>query len=1065
MEFIKYQYFKLKFKLPFLVFFTILNVEVSIGQQYYFDNYNVKEGLAQSTVYDVIQDAKGYLWIGTAAGLSRFNGIQFTNYTQETGLAKDAVQKIFQDSNGNLWFGHKGGGLSRLKNDSIQFIQPDTVVADITAIVEDNDGNIWIGTHGSGAFKLKNPNVNSLKNIDYIQYKGGNDKFNDLVFSILKAQDGTLYFIVDWAIKYFDSKEKSFKNYSPKNLTQFYQFTCIYEDHSGDLWFGTVNGGLIKSNKDGTYSIFTEKNGLAHNLITSIKEDKDNNMWIGTWGGGISLIKNNIITNFNLDNGLPDLKIRCIKEDFEGNILIGTYDNGLCVFKGQHFINYSEKDGIKGNHIWAILEDKEGKFWFGTNMGITVCTKSGNSFTNPIYYNEENKKISGNLIRFLNEDKNGNIWIGTENAGVLEYQKKTKSFDYSFLINGNIQQSNMVTAMEIDNNNNLWIGTSDGLINYEINTDKVAFITTKYGIAGNDISALFHDSNNQLWIGCIRNGLTLFNEKDTSFHIIKNGFQFTPTCITESTDKKIWVGTQANGVLVFEGARLVRQYKISDGLLADYITSIISGINGDVYIGTSRGLNKYNQTQNRILSYSEKTGFIGIEVKKNASFKDKDGNIWFGTVKGATRVDISYAPSNNLEPITFISRLRVNLKDTKLSPNLLLKHTENSIIFDYTSICLTDPNAVVYKIMLEGADKDWRPETNQTTASYSSLQPGAYTFKVIAKNSFGIWNSEPAIFTFTIRPPLWKSPWFYMFIGLVGFSLILLYIKIRESNLVKEKKVLAEKVEERTIEISKKNKELELKNKNITDSIKYAKRIQDAMLPDLDYLKQIINDFFILYKPRDIVSGDYYWATKKGEHLIFAAADCTGHGVPGAFMSMLGITVLDEIVNKKNIFDSNQILDEMREAVIKSLKQKGLRGEAQDGMDLSLCSINTKNLVMQYSGAYNPLYIARDGELIRYKANRMPIGIYYKNTSGFSCQTIQLQKNDIIYLFSDGYLDQFSEMNGEKLMLKNFRQYLLETCHSPLNEQKDFLENKLKEWQGNAEQVDDILVFGVRIDF
>ena len=405
------------------------------------------------------------------------------------------------------------------------------------------------------------------------------------------------------------------------------------------------------------------------------------------------------------------------------------------------------------------------------------------------------------------------------------------------------------------------------------------------------------------------------------------------------------------------------------------------------------------------------------------------------------------------------------MKETKLLPDLILKYTENSIIIDYTSICLTDPNAVVYKIMLQGSDKDWRPETNETTASYSSLQPGTYIFKVIAKNSFGIWNSEPVTYTFTINPPIWKSMWFYFVLILIGFSLIMLYIRIRERNLVKEKQLLAEKVEERTIEISKKNKELELKNKNITDSIKYAKRIQDAILPDLDYMKQIINDFFILYKPRDIVSGDYYWATKKGEHLIFAAADCTGHGVPGAFMSMLGITLLDEIVNKKNIFDSNQILDEMRIAVIKSLKQRGLRGEAQDGMDLSLCSINTKTNIMQYSGAYNPLYMVRNGELLRYKANRMPIGIYYKKTAEFTCHTIQLQKNDIIYLFSDGYLDQFSEKTSEKLMLKNFRKYLLETCNLPLNEQKDYLENKLSEWQGNADQVDDILVFGVKIDF
>jgi len=1052
------------FRMIALIFFIFLNSTVK-GQQYYFDNYNVKEGLAQSSVYDVIQDSKGYFWIGTAAGLSRFDGISFTHFTQESGLAKDGVQRIFQDSKGNLWFGHKGGGLSRFKEDSIQNFMPDTVDADITSIVEDNEGNLWIGTHGAGALKIKNPNIGSLKNLDFIQYKGKDDNLSDLVFQIYKTHDGTLYFVVDWAIKYLDINANTFKDYKPENLSQFYQFTSILEDRAGNMWLGTVNGGIYKSNKDGSYNIITDKEGLAHNLVSAIYEDKSSNIWVGTWGGGISQIKNNSIITFNTQNGLPDLKIRCIKEDFEGNILIGTYDNGLCVFKGSQFINYSESDGIKGNQVWSVLFDKDGQFWFGTNKGITVGSWINESFMKPIYFNEENGKIPDNQIRFLKEDKKGNIWIGTENSGVLQYNKKLKSFEYNFLINGNFQQNKMVTAMEIDNNENLWIGTTDGLINYEIKTDKVAFITEKFGIAGNDISSLFYDSNNQLWIGSVRKGLTVFNNKDTTFTIIRSSSVFTPICITESTDRKIWVGTQANGVFVFKGPELIKKYSTADGLLADYITSIVAGINGDVYIGTSRGLNKYNHAQQRLSSFSEKTGFIGIEVKKNSSFKDKAGNIWFGTIKGITKVDISVPDLSKNEPVTLISKLRINLKDTKLIPQLHLMYNENSIIFEYASISLSDPDAVVYKIMLEGADKDWRPETNQTIASYSGLQPGNYKFKVIAKNSAGMWNTKPVTYSFTIKPPFWRSIWFYLIIGLTGLSIIIAFVKIRERKLIKDKKILAEKVEERTVEISKKNKELELKNKNITDSIKYAKRIQEAMLPDAEYLNQIIKDFFILFKPRDIVSGDYYWVTKKGNHLVLAAVDCTGHGVPGAFMSMLGITLLDEIVNKKNILDTNKILDEMREAVVKSLKQKGLRGETQDGMDLALCSINTENLVLQYSGAYSPLFILRKGELLRYKANRMPIGIYYKDTGGFNSHTIQLQKDDLIYLFSDGYIDQFSEKTSEKIMIKNLRKYLIECWHLPMQEQKKFLEKKLDDWQGKSEQVDDILIFGIKADF
>jgi serine phosphatase RsbU (regulator of sigma subunit) len=370
----------------------------------------------------------------------------------------------------------------------------------------------------------------------------------------------------------------------------------------------------------------------------------------------------------------------------------------------------------------------------------------------------------------------------------------------------------------------------------------------------------------------------------------------------------------------------------------------------------------------------------------------------------------------------------------------------------------------VYRIMLEGAEDDYQPETSQSIASFSNLAPGKYTFKVVAKNNSGKWANEPATLKFEIKPPFYKSWLFFLIIGTTATILVFFFIKYRERVLIKEKRILAEKVADRTVEISVKNKELELKNKNITDSIKYAKRIQEALLPDKEYLKTVLTNYFVLYAPRDIISGDYYWATKIGDWSIVAVVDCTGHGVPGAFMSMLGITLLDEIVNKKNIIQANLILDEMREAVINSLKQKGVRGEAQDGMDIALCCINTKTWEMQFAGAYNPCYVIRNGEMIKFKADRMPIGIYYKKTKDFSLQNFQLKDNDIIYLFTDGYIDQFGYLKGEKFMSKNFKNLLLEIYQKPMDKQRRSLEENFINWKGKLDQVDDILVLGIRIN-
>ncbi len=1040
---------------------TLFRANTAFAQNYYFDKYGVKEGLAQSTVYDILQDTKGYVWLGTSAGVSRFDGVRFYNYSYKNGLGKNAIQKIIEDKSGNLWFGHKGGAISRFKDDSIQTFYLDTTQVDITTLHQDKEGNIWAGTYGNGCFKIKSPNTQTLKDLDFIQYKENLDKY---VFKVFEKRDGTLFFIVNGGIKYFDRETNEFKAFSPKNLPQFYQFTNMFEDSKGNLWFGTDIGGLYKSNKDGTYTSYRVKNGMASNFISAISEDKTGKIWIGTWGEGINTISGNKIETFNKTNGLPDLKIRCIVNDIEGNVLVGTNENGLCIFKGSGFINYGTKEGIKGDQVNAILQDKNENFWFGTNEGITFFEKQENALINPQYFNATNNKIPANKIKFIKEDLDGTIWIAGERT-VVSKSPSSSTFNYNLYINGYIRQSNYINAMVIDKHNSIWIGTIDGLFVYDINLDAISQFSQESGLASDNINSLFVDSKDRVWIGSEQKGLTVFDPVDTLFITIKDPVGFTPITITESFDGKIWVGTQSQGIMVFDNYLLHNQFSSNDGLLSDYVTSLYSAINDNIYIGTSRGLNKYNPKENRFSSYSGKTGFTGIEVKANSGFVDKEGNIWLGTVNGATKIVLAQNQDNLLEPRTHINKLRVNLEEVKLENNITLSYLENSIIFDYTSICLSDPEAVVYQTMLEGAQKDWQPITKETRASYTGLPHGKYTFKVRAKNSAGIWNKEPVTFSFTIKPPFWKTLWFWFIGSIVIVSVFFLYIKMREQKLIKEKQVLEEKVRERTAEISDKNKKLEAYNKNVTGSIKYAKRIQDAMLPSEEYLNSILPEHFIIYKPRDIVSGDYYWATKKGEILIVAAVDCTGHGVPGAFMSMLGITLLDEIVNKKNITDTAEILNQMREAVVTSLKQRGVRGETQDGMDIALCSINTNTLEAQFSGAYNPLYLIRNDNLTKYKGNRMPIGIYYKKTNEFTSQTIQLRQNDHIYLFTDGYIDQFNEFSGEKLMTKNFRRYLLKSQHLTMKDQGKYLIEKLDDWKGKTDQVDDVLVLGLKIDF
>lgn len=300
----------------------------------------------------------------------------------------------------------------------------------------------------------------------------------------------------------------------------------------------------------------------------------------------------------------------------------------------------------------------------------------------------------------------------------------------------------------------------------------------------------------------------------------------------------------------------------------------------------------------------------------------------------------------------------------------------------------------------------------------------------------------------------------------LGHALLMMRNGLSENERVLEQKVVArtEEVVKQKEEIEEKTKELEILFKQVTDSIHYAKRIQEAILPPNNLVKQILPESFVLYKPKDIVSGDFYWIDKKGEWCYFAAVDCTGHGVPGAFMSIVGYNLLKDILKNTDSIAPSVIMDKMNDGVANTLHTDTTSGrQTKDGMDMTLCALNYNTLELQFSGAFNPLYIIRENELIQHKADKFPVGMFIGEKQNFTNNSLQLQKGDIIYIFSDGYADQFGGPKGKKFMAGNFRQLLADVSKFPIEKQKTILNQTIEEWRGNLEQVDDILIIGVKI--
>ncbi len=304
-----------------------------------------------------------------------------------------------------------------------------------------------------------------------------------------------------------------------------------------------------------------------------------------------------------------------------------------------------------------------------------------------------------------------------------------------------------------------------------------------------------------------------------------------------------------------------------------------------------------------------------------------------------------------------------------------------------------------------------------------------------------------------------------MGVGIAFIFIFALYVAIQLQEKKRKNILLArqnDEIQKQKAEIENQRDLLAKQKQEITDSIKYARRIQKAILPQDEELQEIMPEHFVLFKPRDIVSGDFFWITKNNNRTFVVAADCTGHGVPGAFMSMLGVAFLNEIVLFHQRENAEEILNELRRFVKTTLGQTGKADEAKDGMDIALCVIDWDNRMIQYAGAYNPLFHFRNGELNEVKADKMPIGIHVKDQMSFTRNEFEYHKGDTFYLFSDGFVDQFGGEDGRKFMTKHFKQLLASIQDKPMPEQKEILDNTLTEWRGEHEQIDDVCVVGFR---
>ncbi|MFC2138718.1 SpoIIE family protein phosphatase, partial [Bacteroidota bacterium] len=634
-----------------------------------------------------------------------------------------------------------------------------------------------------------------------------------------------------------------------------------------------------------------------------------------------------------------------------------------------------------------------------------------------------------NIINSITQTFDGSIWFATENGlfrylndSIIRYYKES---------NENSITSNRIFSLADDKDKNIWIGTEKGLDKINVSTNEIIQYNktssdSKLKLSDERIYSLLYDTLNILWIGT-SNGLNKLNL---------------------NTDK----------------LEVITEF---DGLANNVIYSLQDDNLDNLWLTTNKGISKINKSDGEILNFDIIDGVHGYDFLIGGSYKTYKDEILFAGLSGINYFTPEYIHFNKTIPNIVITAFELYSKNGKTRISVQDKDTvfipleSNHFTIEFAALDYTRPEKSNYAYKLEGIEDNWINIGYNRKATFSNIPSGNYFFRVKGSNNDNNWNDEGAFIYLIVETTFWKAKYAYIIYIILFVVISILLFQYRTKSLRKSNKILRDK-ELAGLEIKKQREELIFKNKNITDSINYAKRIQEAIMPSEKFFKRILPSSFILYMPKDIVSGDFYWIAESNNKIFLAVVDCTGHGVPGAFMSLIGFELLRNITLVQKIEDPSEVLNMLNTGVANTFnnEEKIDELEVKDGMDMSFCVINKEEKVLEFAGAFNPIYLIRDNKIIEVKGDRYTVGLL-KEDQSYTKHIVPLEGADMLYLFTDGYTDQFGGPEEKKYKFRRFRHLLLTIHKLVIPKQRLFLKESIEKWMGETDQVDDILVIGV----
>ncbi len=1022
---------------------------------------DAEHGLSDNVIYSITTDSKKRIWCSTDGGITEISNLNikpyFTYISNRNGLPDNIVRDVTICENKLVIAMQDSGAcyynLATKEIEKIPFFSNWTLGTVLSARSE-VPPRLTITTEKNGVITIVDGKFSVYSYEKNIQSTSVNKVFID--------HSNQIWLASKKGLSQLYAKRYDFIN-NAKGLTDD-KVLAVVADNDHSVWIGTANGiSKIMTTVEGKL-VVEPINSLMKNTISCATKAPDGNIWFGSYGNGIIILSplNNKAISINVkENMLSDGNISNIYFSDEKTVYISTLGGGLIKANvnfegdGKNFNIekiYTESDGLGSDYVYTCITDNNGKLYIATDGGGLQVFEN-----NKFISITEKFKLNSNTVFSLCKDKNNAIWATSNANGVIKYDGKN-------LIS--LTQANGLRDEQpqqlISSDNIVYAINSKGIDKINCITNAVSYYDLFDGDLEPNLNAIFFDQSS-IYCGT-NNGVLIYRTKQEYIDSLKpsafiksfqiNYIQYPLDSIKEFKYNQNNMSFDFGGIWLKNPEKLSYRFKL-EGLDNNWSYSNEGKIIN--YNNLSAGVYKF------IVQAKNEEDVWSDEATYSFSILSPIWKRWWFwvLVLGLGGLSI-YAfvryRLRALKKVNILLEQRVKERTFEIEKQSHIIEQKN-IELEQLSLVASRTDNVVLILDAEGR-LEYVNESfvrlNKLTLDDLKATYGETIFEI---------SNYPDIKTIVAEAVYYKHSVNYeslnrMVDGGERWDSSTLTPIFDEDGILKKIIIIDTDVTER-----KKQEQIIIqKNKDITDSISYARKIQHAILPENELIKKYLPHSFILYLTKDIVSGDFYWFTHINDSSIIAAVDCTGHGVPGAFMSLIGYNILNKIVNEEKITDPKDILFELNRGILEALYKN--ESESKDGMDIAICKINHKENTINYAGAMRPLWIVNNQVLTEIKADKIPIGTKQQDRSQEICyttHTVNVNKGDCFYIFTDGYPDQFGGDKNKKYSTAKFKELIIKNSIQNFNLQENNIKLEHQQWKGNFEQIDDILVIGFTI--